>query len=33
MTAHHLLGMVAGARGEHDRAVDLLGKARDAAGR
>jgi DNA-binding CsgD family transcriptional regulator len=31
MTAHHLLGMVAAARGEHDRAVDLLGKARDAA--
>jgi len=31
MTVHLLLGMVAGARGEHDRAVDLLGKARDAA--
>jgi DNA-binding CsgD family transcriptional regulator len=31
MAAHYLLGMVASARDEHDRAVELLGKARDGA--
>lgn len=31
MIAFHLLGMVAGYRGEHDQAIDLLGRARSAA--